>query len=366
MSFSPLVGPSSNDANSARAGFTLTHRDNPTNATPTIDTNHFTYGAVIDYGEDDDDNNDNNTTLTNRLNIKDRNICNNSSSSITRDNNDNTNNNNNNDNDLGRSPSSLASMPAGSQIVVVPSSYFPPLRPEPDQILDRLYLGGQSDAYNPATIARLGVTHVLTVAIVEDFYKYRSCFPPTIQCMVVSVFDQDNENIVQYFPRTNAFIDHGRANGVVLVHCVWGISRSAAFVIAYVMHHRRIDFHSALEFVRQARPIVRPNLGFRKQLAEYGKDIVLAQFSIRYVTSFGQELYIVGSIPILGMWHPTPDNKMKWGEGNVWSISLPVLNQKFEYKYVMVDVDGHLIWESSPNRLFDGSKRFIRDYWNCW
>jgi len=35
------------------------------------------------------------------------------------------------------------------------------------------------------------------------------------------------------------------------------------------MHHKGIDLKNALEFVRQFRPEIAPNTGFRKQLEEF-------------------------------------------------------------------------------------------------
>ena len=99
-----------------------------------------------------------------------------------------------------------------------------------------------------------------------------------------SVLDDNSENISQYFPATNAFIDQGRKEGCVLVHCVWGISRSAAFVIAYVMHNKLINFRAAFQLVHRARPIIAPNMGFRSQLQVYGFELLAVQFTIHYVT----------------------------------------------------------------------------------
>jgi len=56
------------------------------------------------------------------------------------------------------------------------------------------------------------------------------------------------------------------SNNKVLVHCRAGVSRSASVVIAFLMKHENISFDDALETVRNARPRVHPNRGFRSQL----------------------------------------------------------------------------------------------------
>lgn len=57
--------------------------------------------------------------------------------------------------------------------------------------------------------------------------------------------------------------------GRTLVHCVAGVSRSATLCIAYLMKHERMSLRQAYRFVKTARPIVRPNWGFWRQLINY-------------------------------------------------------------------------------------------------
>jgi protein-tyrosine phosphatase len=44
------------------------------------------------------------------------------------------------------------------------------------------------------------------------------------------------------------------------------VSRSASFVIAYMMREKALSFDEAYSFVQKARPCVFPNQGFVKQL----------------------------------------------------------------------------------------------------
>lgn len=48
-----------------------------------------------------------------------------------------------------------------------------------------------------------------------------------------------------------------------------GISRSATVVCAYLIAEKGMTATAAVEFVRVKRPIVCPNIGFRRQLDEY-------------------------------------------------------------------------------------------------
>ena len=65
-----------------------------------------------------------------------------------------------------------------------------------------------------------------------------------------------------------SFIESNIAVGKnVLVSCVYGQSRSAACVIAYVMKFEQIGWEAAFEKVRDARPNIHVNIGFLHQLA---------------------------------------------------------------------------------------------------
>merc|ERR1711934_1083907 len=53
----------------------------------------------------------------------------------------------------------------------------------------------------------------------------------------------------------------------VLVHCVWGASRSAAVAVAWLCtHHEPESPAQALERLRAVRPCVNPNVDFMRQV----------------------------------------------------------------------------------------------------
>jgi protein-tyrosine phosphatase len=80
------------------------------------------------------------------------------------------------------------------------------------------------------------------------------------------VEDSEEENLRQYFEKTDSFIDTHRKNGNVLVHCMAGVSRSATVVIAYLMKTNKWKYEETLKYVREKRNIVGPNEGFLRQL----------------------------------------------------------------------------------------------------
>lgn len=63
--------------------------------------------------------------------------------------------------------------------------------------------------------------------------------------------------------------------GAILVHCRQGVSRSASFVIGYLMKKQEMTSAEALAHVRMFRPIVSPNAAFMAQLKRYDEILSL-------------------------------------------------------------------------------------------
>ena len=66
--------------------------------------------------------------------------------------------------------------------------------------------------------------------------------------------------------------------GSTLIHCFGGRSRSATFVVAYLLWKNEDNspkkLQETLEFVKQKRSLVKPNEGFMKQLKDWEKVIL--------------------------------------------------------------------------------------------
>jgi protein-tyrosine phosphatase len=57
----------------------------------------------------------------------------------------------------------------------------------------------------------------------------------------------------------------------VFVHCARGISRSATFVLAYLIKSQRWSVNDAYAFLRKKRRVM-PNLGFMLALGEFERE----------------------------------------------------------------------------------------------
>ncbi|KAG2430618.1 hypothetical protein HXX76_010136 [Chlamydomonas incerta] len=70
----------------------------------------------------------------------------------------------------------------------------------------------------------------------------------------------------------------------------------------------------------------------------------------QYVTHYGQELRVVGSLPELGGWNPWTAPRMSWSEGHQWSLETSLPQETFEFKVIALE-GGHVRWESGSNRV---------------
>jgi protein-tyrosine phosphatase len=61
-------------------------------------------------------------------------------------------------------------------------------------------------------------------------------------------------------------LEQGKHYGSVLVHCNKGVSRSASFVIGYLMKTGGLRLDAALELLKSKRSIVQPNDSFMTQV----------------------------------------------------------------------------------------------------
>jgi protein-tyrosine phosphatase len=127
-----------------------------------------------------------------------------------------------------------------------------------------IYLGGDSGANDFSKITELGITHILNVS---DCIPNYHASTTNITYMRVPIADCGSVILKDYFPTVFDFITSAlESGGRILVHCFAGKSRSASFVIAYLMQCLRMNYMDAFRHVQNHRAVVEPNLGFELQL----------------------------------------------------------------------------------------------------
>lgn len=141
---------------------------------------------------------------------------------------------------------------------------------ECSKVADHVYLGGDAVAKNRDILRKNGITHVLNCVgfVCPEYFKsdlvYRTLWlqdSPTedITSILYDVFDY--------------FEDVREQGGRVFVHCCQGVSRSTSLVIAYLMWREGQSFDDAFQFVKAARGIANPNMGFACQLLQCQKRV---------------------------------------------------------------------------------------------
>ena len=84
---------------------------------------------------------------------------------------------------------------------------------------------------------------------------------------------------------------------------------------------------------------------------------VAVTFNVIEATTYGETVYISGSISQLGDWNTASAIALSAAEytstNNVWfvTITLPA-RTSFQYKYFKTETSGAITWESDPNRSY--------------
>eukprot|EP00111_Clytia_hemisphaerica_P019388 TCONS_00057231-protein len=133
------------------------------------------------------------------------------------------------------------------------------------QILDYLYLGSEWNASDLVGLKKLGIGYVLNIT-----REVGNFFPQHMSYYNIRVYDEESVELLKHWDHTFRFIEKAReAGSKILVHCRYGISRSASTVIAYLMKKEGWTMAHTIDYVVDKREIVQPNPGFTKQLIIY-------------------------------------------------------------------------------------------------
>mmetsp|Transcript_66247 Transcript_66247/g.175501 ORF Transcript_66247/g.175501 Transcript_66247/m.175501 type:complete len:210 (-) Transcript_66247:191-820(-) len=141
---------------------------------------------------------------------------------------------------------------------------------EAQEIIPGLWLGPFGAARDQDFLKRAQITDALVVRAPEEARIIAPKYPEFIHYEVLECRDSPFENIIRFFPTVKMLLDMvlGRG-GRMLVHGNAGMSRSAAFVVAYVMESFNLSCDLAHHYVLTRRHCISVNEGFRNQIREY-------------------------------------------------------------------------------------------------
>lgn len=136
------------------------------------------------------------------------------------------------------------------------------------EVTDHLLLSG-AGVLKPEKLRQKKITFIVNATIEEP-----SIHLTGVDYLKISIEDSPYARIDQYFDivadKIKAAKDRG---GRTLVHCVAGVSRSATLCMVYLLKHERMTLRQAYHYVKSARPIIRPNLGFWRQMIDYERRL---------------------------------------------------------------------------------------------
>ncbi|PON91471.1 Dual specificity phosphatase [Trema orientale] len=141
---------------------------------------------------------------------------------------------------------------------------------ECSKVAEHIYLGGDAVARDREILKQNGITHVLNCVgfVCPEYFKadfvYRTLW----------LQDSPSEDITSIlYDVFDYFEDVREQRGRVFVHCCQGVSRSTSLVIAYLMWREGQSFDDAFQYVKAARGIADPNMGFACQLLQCQKRV---------------------------------------------------------------------------------------------
>lgn len=137
---------------------------------------------------------------------------------------------------------------------------------EANRILDEenIWLGNLESACDREAMKLHGIGRIVTAV-----YDINPIFPddPGLMYLKVPVIDKPDADIAKHFNRAIEFMDDAVKNGKgVLVHCVFGVSRSSTLICAYLIAKKGLTVQQAIAAVKDKRPQADPNKGFLLQL----------------------------------------------------------------------------------------------------
>ena len=119
-------------------------------------------------------------------------------------------------------------------------------------------------------IKNLGINYVLNCAI-----ECKESFPSNVIYCHLKISDRPKFKIINFLDKASDFINQAQSNnGIILVHCQLGISRSTTCVISYFIKYLGYTTMNALNFIKKKRTQVMPNNGFLDQLMIYEKNYI--------------------------------------------------------------------------------------------
>ncbi|XP_073414357.1 dual specificity protein phosphatase 18 isoform X2 [Dendrobates tinctorius] len=133
------------------------------------------------------------------------------------------------------------------------------------KVTDHLFLSNAAAASKATLLTGHDITCVINVSLECSAFVI-----PYLEYLHFPVADLPETPLYDNFQAVSHKIKEvAVAGGRTLIYCAAGISRSPTLCLAYLMEHHGLSLLAAHTHLKQCRPIIRPNIGFWKQLIAY-------------------------------------------------------------------------------------------------
>ncbi|MCP9264283.1 Dual specificity protein phosphatase 21 [Dirofilaria immitis] len=213
------------------------------------------------------------------------------------------------------------------------------------EIIPGLFICGVS-SLNPSSISHYGITHIIN-ATNEASSKFKSLI--NIQRTKLWIDDTPETNIYPHLEQQSDLIRAIIADGgKVLVHCVAGVSRSASICLAYLTKYHCRTLRDAYHLMAKKRPLVRPNIGFWRQLISFEQVICKkVPSSVRLIRDEMQEYALLPDVYLKEVISERSQDITKCYNKTISSN----IDTKYEKSNSFVKLKFHPVLESLPEMV---------------
>ena len=135
-----------------------------------------------------------------------------------------------------------------------------------NHIIDNVFLGDFRAADDLDLLKKNNITHIINCV-----FNLPNSFPNDITYKNLNLKDEKNQPLLSALEDAYKFIKDNKDKNI-LVHCVYGKSRSASVILFYLINEKKYSFKEAKEFAQKIRSCVNPNEGFERELTKYYED----------------------------------------------------------------------------------------------
>ena len=136
---------------------------------------------------------------------------------------------------------------------------------EANEIVLNIFLGNIDSVYDPDTLNKKNIKNIISV-----INGFEPPYPSDFNYLVLDSLDTINTKLQDKFELTYDFIEQALdRNEKILIHCMYGRSRSSTIMIAYLIRKFGYTAADSLNYVKMCREDVEPNEYFMSQLEDY-------------------------------------------------------------------------------------------------